>query len=247
MSGYRANSSASRWPVHINVLTRDTKLGKVAAHRRSKAWTLQGRRNPFVAQEGLPFLILTAVAFFAALRYMDIALAVAIALLFFVLVLVFRDPPREVPSVPLGVVSPVDGQVVEIDRVDRGVLEGEAHRVVIRVDALGTYTARAPVEGKIFSLRSLASGKPTGYPTNALWIQTDEGDDVVLQFRGYPLGLAPRSFIRYGERVGQGQRCAYLRLARFAEVHLPIESKVLVEVGQVVRGGSDLIGKVPHP
>jgi phosphatidylserine decarboxylase len=70
---------------------------------------------------------------------------------------------------------------------------------------------------------------------------------VVLQFDGYRLGLAPRSFVRFGERVGQGQRCAYLRLVRYAEVHLPIRSKVLVEPGQLLLAGSDLIGKVPHP
>lgn len=208
---------------------------------------MEGRRNPFVAQEGLPFLILTAAAFFAALRYLDVAIAVALALFFFVLVLVFRDPRRDVPSAPLGVVSPVDGQVIGIDLVDRGVLQGEAHRIQIRIDTLGTYTARAPVEGKVLNLRSVEGNGVADYPTNALWIQTDEGDDVVLQFHGYRLGLAPRSFTRYGERVGQGQRCAYLRLARIAEVHLPIESKILVEPGQVVLGGADLIGKVPHP
>lgn len=208
---------------------------------------MEGKRNPYVAQEGLPFLFITAAGFLAALRYLDIFAAIAIAMLFFVLVLLFRDPPRKVPSAPLGAVSPVDGQVVDIDVVDRGVLQGEAHRIFIRIDALGTYTARAPVEGKIMDLRSVERGRVADYATNALWIQTDEGDDVVLQFSGYRLGLAPRSFIRYGERVGQGQRCAYLRLARIAEVHLPIKSKVLAEKGQVVRGGSDLIGKVPHP
>lgn len=208
---------------------------------------MAGRRNPFVAQEGLPFLIGTAAAFIAALRYLDLAVAVVIGLLFVVLVLVFRDPRRNVPSVPLGVVSPVDGRVVAVEPVDRGVLQGEAHKILIRVDAMGTYTARAPVEGKVLDLRSVEGNGVADYPTNALWIQTDEGDDIVLQFRGYRLGLAPRSFTRYGERVGQGQRCAYLRLARYAEVHLPIESKVVVEPGQVVRGGSELIGKVPHP
>jgi phosphatidylserine decarboxylase len=208
---------------------------------------LEGKRNPFVAQEGLPFLFITAAGFFAALRYLDIFVAIIIALLFLLMVLVFRDPPRKVPSAPLGVVSPVDGKVVDIDVVDRGVLQGEAHRIFIRIDAFGTYTARAPVEGKIFDLRSVEHGNAVDYATNALWIQTDEGDDIVLQFSGYRLGLAPRSFIRYGERVGQGQRCAYLRLARIAEIHLPIKSKILAEKGQVVRGGSDLIGKVPHP
>jgi phosphatidylserine decarboxylase len=208
---------------------------------------LEGRRNPFVAREGLPFLFLAAVAFFVALQYFDIAVTVAAAMLFFVLVLLFRDPRRGIPASPLGVVSPVDGQIVEVDLADKGVLHGEAHRVSIRIDAFGTYTARAPVEGKVMDLRSVSGDKVVDYRTNALWLQTDEGDDVVLQFHGYRLGLAPRSFVRFGERIGQGQRCAYLRLTRIAELHLPIESKILVKPGQVVTAGSDLIGKVPHP
>jgi phosphatidylserine decarboxylase len=208
---------------------------------------MEGRRNPFVAREGVPFVIIAAAAFFTALRYLDIGIAVAAALLFFVLVLIFRDPRRNIPASPLGVVSPVDGQIVDVDLVDKGVLHGEAHRIHIRIDSFGTYTARAPVEGKILDLRSVNGGEVVDYQTNALWLQTDEGDNVVLQFRGYRLGLAPKSFVRFGDRVGQGQRCAYLRLARFAELHLPIESTVLVEPGQVVVAGSDLIGKVAHP
>ena len=208
---------------------------------------MEGRRNPFIAGEGIPFLVVTAVGFVLALRYLDIAFAVSLALLFFVLVLVFRDPRRKIPSAPLGVVSPVDGQVVEVGLADEGVLQGEAHRIRIRIDALGTYTARAPVEGKILNLRSVNDERVTEYQTNALWLQTDEGDDAMRQFDGYRLGLAPRSFVRFGERVGQGQRCAYLRLARYAELHLPIESKILVAPGQVLVAGTDLIGKVPHP
>jgi phosphatidylserine decarboxylase len=157
---------------------------------------LEGRRNPFVAREGVPFLAIAAVAFLLALRYLDIAVAFALALLFFVLVLIFRDPRRGIPASPLGVVSPVDGQVVDVDLADKGVLQGEAHRVRIRIDSFGTYTARAPVEGKIMDLRSINGDKVVDYETNALWLQTDEGDDVVLQFRGFRFGLAPKSFVR---------------------------------------------------
>lgn len=207
---------------------------------------MQGRRNPFVAQEGLPFLIVTAVAAAAIVRYADPFWALVPLALFVILVLVFRDPRRPIPSSPRGVVSPVDGCVVEVTRVDSGVLQGSAHRIVLRISALGTYTARCPVEGKIMDIRTLNGHKAAGYRTNALWVQTDEGVDVVLQFSGYRLGLAPRSFVRFGERLGQGQRCAYLRLARFAEVLLPIDSKVKVEAGQKVVGGSDLLAKVTH-
>lgn len=197
---------------------------------------MHGRRNPFVAREGLPLLALTIAVVVLVIRYVDPWLALAPAVIFVLLFLVFRDPLRDVPSVALGVVSPVDGKIVNVDLVQEGELGKPAHRVLIRVNSLGTYTARSPVEGKIMDL-----GK------NALWVQTDEGDNVVLQFRGHRLGLAPRSIARYGERLGQGQRCAYLRLTRLAEVQLPIDGKVLVEAGQTVVAGNDLLGSVPNP
>ncbi|MDH5305492.1 MAG: hypothetical protein OEW64_15500, partial [Gammaproteobacteria bacterium] len=82
---------------------------------------------------------------------------------------------------------------------------------------------------------------------NSLWVQTDEGDDVLLQFNGYRLGLAPRALRDYGERLGQGERCAYLRLTRFAEVLLPVTGQVLVHPGQIVVAGADLIAQLPRP
>jgi len=207
---------------------------------------LEGRRNPFVAREGLPFLFIAALAFGLSARYLDTVFAVSAAAVLFVLLLVFRDPNRAIPASPLGVVSPVDGRVIDVSLVDNGVLQGEAHRVQIQIDSFGTYTARAPIEGKVMDLRSETGDAVADYRTNAMWIRTDEGDDVVLQFHGHRFGLAPRSFVGFGERIGQGQRCAYLRLTRVAELHLPIESQILVEPGQIVLAGTDLVGKVPH-
>ncbi len=208
---------------------------------------MRGRRNLVVSREGFPFLLIALTGSWLTFVSFGALYALIPALVVVWLFLVFRDPRRHIPAAPLGVVSPVDGRVATVDLVDKGVLQGEAHRVVIRINSFGTYTARCPVEGKILDLKALAADTVVDYPTNALWVQTDEGDDVVLQFHGYRFGLAPRSFIRFGERLGQGQRCAYLRLTRFAEVHLPIDSKILVEPGQVVAAGADLIAKVTHP
>jgi phosphatidylserine decarboxylase len=207
---------------------------------------MEGRRNQRVAPEGIPFLALLAAAFVAAVVYFETLLAAVAAAAFFVSYLVFRDPKRDVPAEPLGVVSPVDGRVVSVGSVDRGALQGEAQIIRVRIDALGTYTARSPVEGKIMDLRSVADGRVAEYPTNAMWIRTDEGDDVVLNLAGYRLGLPPRSFIGYGERVGQGQRCAYLRLTRYAEIHLPIASNVAVAAGDRVTAGTSLIARLPY-
>ncbi len=169
------------------------------------------------------------------------------AILFVFMYLLFRDPHRTGPSVALGVISPADGEVVSVEQTDRCVVQGEAHLVRIRVDSFGTYTARSPVEGKVMDLHSSVEGVGPGCPANALWVQTDEGDSVVLQLNGYRFGIAPRSFIRFGERIGQGHRCAYMRLTKFADVYMPINGKVLVEPGQRVVAGTDLIGTVPRP
>jgi phosphatidylserine decarboxylase len=190
-------------------------------------------------------MVAAVLGMWLALRYLDPVFMLLPALLFGLFWLIFRDPRRQIPAVPLGVVSPVDGRVTAVDLVDRGVVQGEAHRIFINIDPLGTYTARCPVEGVIRDLNTLAADRVVDYRTNALWVQTDEGDDMVLQFHGYRLGFAPAAFVRYGERIGQGQRCAYLRLTRIAEVHLPIKGKVLVEAGQRVTAGLDVIGKLP--
>lgn len=208
---------------------------------------MQGRNNTLIAREGLPFLAVAVIACWAAAYYLGAVWAIGPAAVLVMLYLVFRDPRREVPSAPLGVVSPADGRVESVELADKGVLQGEANVVRIRIDVLGTYTARCPVEGKIMDIGTAAAQAVVDYRTNALWVRTDEGDDVVLQFGGYRLGLAPLSFSRFGERLGQGQRCAYLRLARYAEVHLPIDSKVLAEPGQRIEAGTDLIAKLPQP
>lgn len=191
-------------------------------------------------------MLLTAAVIVFAFRYGESWVAVVGSGLFLFLYLLFRDPHRVIPAAPLGIVSPVDGRVLSVDEIEHGLPQGRAHRIRIRIDSLGSYTARAPIEGKLKDLHALLAGRLPDNAGNSLWVQTDEGDDVVLQFSGYRFGLAPRALQGYGERVGQGERCAYLRLTRFAEVHLPILGQVLVQPGQIVLAGEDLIGKVPR-
>ena len=195
---------------------------------------MHGRRNPFVAQEGVLPLLLVLLTAVVLIRYSEPAFAMIPAALLVLLVMVFRDPHRVVPSVAHGVFSPVDGKVVAVEQITHSATGAPAQRITIEVDNLGSYTARTPVEGTIKDLKE-----------KAMWLQTDEGEDVVLRFRGFRLGLAPRALVGFGARLGQGQRCAYLRLTRTAEVELPADARVLVEPGSKVVAGTDLIGNVP--
>ena len=208
---------------------------------------MKGKRNPFVAREGIPFLIVALIATIVGWQLGEWFYIIGPAISFVWFVLIFRDPRRVIPAVPLGVVSPVDGTVVEVSLTDKGALNGDAHKIFIRVNSLGTYTARCPVEGKTKDFRDAVADCSAAGACSGLWVRTDEGDDVVLQFHGHRFGLAPSAFFGYGERVGQGQRCAYLRLTRLAEVQIPINGRPLVKEGQKVSAGVDVLAKLPHP
>jgi phosphatidylserine decarboxylase len=188
-------------------------------------------------------LALVAVLGVVVVRYANPWLALIPVILFFYLFLLFRDPRRPVPSVALGVVSPADGEVVSVEKTEACFLPGDTYRIRIRIDSFGTYTARSPVEGTIMDLRADAP-ENSDCPSNALWVKTDEGASVVLQFHGYRFGLAPRSFVGFGQRIGQGHRCAYLRLAKYADVFMPATGRVSVAPGDKVLAGSGVLGSI---
>ena len=206
---------------------------------------MKGRRNTFIAREGILWMLLVVIGAGLTWQYAGPVYVLLPLFLLAYLFVVFRDPQRSIPAAPLGVVSPVDGIVTEAGLTDKSVLGGEAQRIVIEVDSFGTYTARCPVEGKIMDFCGDGKQESVRKFSSGLWVQTDEGDDVILQFQGHRFGLAPLAFLRFGERVGQGQRCAYLRLTRVAEVQFPIHGRLLVERGQRVTAGCDILAKLP--
>ena len=190
----------------------------------------------------LVVLLGAAAAWHFDLYWLLAPLAIALVLL----VLLFHDPDRIIPADPLAVVSPVDGKVVEVGPADKTLLRREALRIVIRVNSMGAYTARSPIEGKILSLKDNAAAGSRMLGVGGLWVRSDTGDDVVVVLQGPTLIGRPAAMIGYGQRVGQGQRAAYLRLASFAELYLPTSAKVQVRPGERVLAGSSVVAKLVH-
>lgn len=140
----------------------------------------------------------------------------------------YRDPERAVPSDPLGVLSPVDGTVVDIDNGPEGL------RIVIRIAAFGAYVLRAPTEGNVVDPGSLSAG-------HGLAIRTDEGEEVLVRLLG-PGWLPPAATVDYDQRLGQGQRCGLRRGARAAEIWLPAGSHSAVQRGDTTFAGESVLG-----
>ena len=176
-------------------------------------------------------MVAVAVAGVLAARYLSLwFLPIALAMLV-VMFLVFRDPRRRGPSIALGVVSPTDGEVVEVEKTDKCVVSGDAYRIRIRIDRLGTYTARSPVEGKILNLHSESTGSGRTARTTRSGYRPTKVTTSCCNSTAIVWACRRASIVRYGERVGQGQRCAYLRLARFADVYPAVFGKGTGQAG----------------
>ncbi|MFK8051955.1 MAG: hypothetical protein AB8F65_03195 [Woeseiaceae bacterium] len=199
------------------------------------------QRHSAFAREGIGAFVVCAIIAIALAKWFGPLWALPMLIPIGLLIALFQDPVRESPLRPLAALAPCDGKVISVGLCRAGLLDRESLRVIIRVNPWGAYTLRAPVEGKIFDPRDNDSegSKMTG--RGGLWLRTDEGDDVVVAFSGGHFFSVPMSFRRYGERVGHGHRCGFLRLAVRCEVYLPANALPRVEEGDRVLAAVDVL------
>lgn len=199
-------------------------------------------RHSIIAREGQTLVLLSAVAVFVMQINFGLQ-AAPVWLLPVALAWLFRDPARSIPSSPMMVVSPADGKVaasgVETDRF----LHRSAQHVEIVMNRLGVFSLRSVTEGKVQKIWQEKTGRDKCL---AVWIQTDEGDDTVLVFRpGRWLGRLSYQLAQ-GERVGHGQRIAYILFGCRIDVYLATESRLLITPGQQLKAGSDALAEFVH-
>jgi phosphatidylserine decarboxylase len=215
-------------------------------------------RYPLIAREGWWWI--AAVAIPALIVHVLYGLiSIPLWLLTLGLLFLFRDPARKIPAVPLGVVSPVSGKVVAVDTVYDAYLDREAVRISIKMGFTSVYSTRSPMEGKVVEqwlgsplrvtpvdsavIAETAAEKTLSY---AQWIQNDEQDDVVLIIETSPHSARPQCYVHSGERVGQGQRCGFIRFGSRVDVLIPVGSRTSVAVGDAVLAGTDIIATLVH-
>jgi phosphatidylserine decarboxylase len=190
----------------------------------------------------LAIVVSILVAFLVA-HYVGLYASLVFWVFSLLLVLIFRDPERSIPSVPLAIVSPADGRITTISLAHDPYLDRQSIHVSLLMNPYGVFSTRSPVEGKVLEPPSNPGGAGTPH---GVWLQTDEGDDVVMVMNRGRLHNAPRCYARFGERLGQGQRCGFIHLGARIDLYLPESSRTVVAPGDWVRSGSDVIANLVH-
>ena len=208
--------------------------------------------HPLIAREGWPFI---AAAFITALLvniYAGFAWAIFFWLIAVFVLQFFRDPPREIPSVPNAVLSPADGRIVAVEKVQDPYLKRDAVKVSVFMNVFNVHSNRSPVDGNVrdkwyFPGKFINADLPKASlenERNALWIKTDSGSDVTcVQVAGL---IAKRILCNVlpGDHLMRGQRFGFIRFGSRVDVYLPLETKINVNIGDKVYATTTVLAEL---
>jgi len=182
-------------------------------------------------------------------------LAIIPAALLAQLLYFFRDPPRRVPDLPDAIVSPADGTIVEVTRLDHDdYLDGPAVRIGIFLSIFDVHINRAPFAGNVVAMRYqpgefLNALRPESAERNeSMWVgfAVPDAPDFRFAVRQISGAIARRIVcpLQPGTTVSRGEKFGMIKLGSRTELILPAEAvEVLAWHGDKVRAGSDIVAR----
>lgn len=203
-----------------------------------------------IAREGHGTLLLVAICASVLNAFLGFYAAIPAWLLLVSLFYQFRDPTEIPPPLPLAIVSPIHGTIVRLGTARDPWLKRTAESIVIETGLFDVHSIYAPTEGKIMEQwRCVPNPAPNDDDpphSSAYWIQTDEGDDIVLVITQGAWGGRISFDYHPGERVGHGRRIGFANLGCKARLYLPLGSRYEVARASKVAAGSSIVGTLIH-
>lgn len=208
--------------------------------------------HPIIAREGWPFLAIVAILALALQSFGLTFLSVVAWILFVFVLQFFRDPPRYIPAQKNAVVSPADGRIVAVERVEDPYAQREALKISVFMNVFNVHSNRIPIGGEIKSVdyfpglfvNADLDKASTQNERNAIVIHTESGATVTAV---QVAGLIARRILCYvkpAETVEKGQRYGFIRFGSRVDVYLPTDSVPKVAIGDKVSASSTVLAEL---
>lgn len=204
--------------------------------------------HPMIAREGWPFLaISTMLAIAATVWCAGWSIPLWIVALF--VLQFFRDPPRAIPQDAGAVLSPADGRIVAVERVNDPYVQREAIKVSVFMNVFNVHSNRSPVDGTVQQIwyfpgkfvNADLDKASTENERNAMWLKTANGTDITsVQVAGL---IARRilCYVKTGDVLTRGQRYGFIRFGSRVDVYLPLDASVKVGIGDKVSATTTIL------
>ena len=164
----------------------------------------------------------------------------------------FRNPVRNTIINENHIISPVDGKVVNIEKVyEKEYFKDERLQVSIFMSPFNVHVTRYPISGRVnFSKYHPGEYLVAWHPKSS---EKNERTTIVLEnevvgeilYRQIAGALARRivNYAEVGENVTQGKDAGFIKFGSRVDLFLPVDSILNIEINQHVRGGEDIISK----
>jgi len=168
----------------------------------------------------------------------------------------FRDPNPAVPKAPDAIVAPAHGKVDVIDEVENpGFVQGKCRRISIFLSVIDIHVQYAPVAGSVQEckhtpgqfLNAMRADSATFNENVLIGFNSSErpGEQIGVRLIA---GLIARRIVPWvvvGEHVARGERISLIQFGSRCDIYLPLAAKVVVRLGQHVRGGETVVATRP--
>ena len=157
----------------------------------------------------------------------------------------FRNPKRHIPQGENLIISPADGRVVKIQQSPGG-----EQTISIFLNIFNVHVNRSPISGELKELEYKRGKFKVAYDEEASRVNeqniiTIAGQDIKVVVRQVA-GLIARRVICWkkpGSSLLRGELIGLIRFGSRVDLSVPGRVKVLVKVGDQVRGGSSILGE----
>ncbi len=204
----------------------------------------------------LVIFVLNAVAqfYFPQAYLLKWIIYILSAFLFIIIVQFFRSPFLDIATDETTVLCPADGKVVVIEETDETeFLRDRRIQLSVFMSPVNVHVNRNPIAGvvsyfKYHKGKFLVAWHPKSSTENertTICIQNSEGVSVL--FRQIAGALARRIvwYVKEGDIVEQGQQFGFIKFGSRVDLFLPLGTKILVNIGDVVKGGRTVLAELP--
>lgn len=168
----------------------------------------------------------------------------------------FRSPRRRYTGERNGIViSSVDGRVVALERVYEGeYLKAEAIQVSVFMSPLNVHANWFPVDGTVEYVRHHAGRFLSAYLPKAstenerstIGIVTPEGERITVRQIAGAMARRIVTYARRGQKARIDDHLGFIKFGSRVDIFLPTDSKILVAMGDITRGGITPLATLPY-
>lgn len=181
----------------------------------------------------------------------------AVSIVLFALLLnFFKSPGRIYKGKLIGTVcAPTDGKVVVIEKVfEKDFLQKECIQVSIFMSFFNAHSNWIPVSGKIVHAshqegRFLAAYLPKSSSENErsnVVIETPDGHKILVRQIAGAIARRIKTYVKPNTTCNIGDPLGFIKLGSRMDVYLPLESEILVKMGEQVRANYTFIANLPE-